>query len=328
MKKTRLSLKWLEIFLLITRHGSLQAASEEAGLSISTVSHHLRSLEDELGVQLFDHKRRPIRLTSEGSIFQRNISEAMRLIHKAETEATTENVSQTRNLKLALIEDFDSEITPELARSLIDSMPNCRFQHLTRPSHDILELLKNNDIDIGVATRPQFPQPDLNEIPLLRDPFVMILPATNDTPPERLLDDPSTLPLLRYNQNQIIGTQIETQLRRLRISQPVQFEFDSNQTLMNMVAEGHGWAITTPTNFMRARRFHRQIKLVPFPGKEFARFISVFTTDLCAPQILTAINQTLRNLIQSHSISPMTQKFPWLRDQFNLMPDDTDLTKS
>lgn len=321
MKKTRLSLKWLEIFLLITRHGSLQAASAEAGLSISTVSHHLRSLEEELGVNLFDHKRRPIRLTAEGSIFQRNISEAMRLIHKAECEVTTANVAQTRNLKMALIEDFDSEITPELARSLIDSMPNCRFQHLTRPSHDILELLKNNDIDIGVATRPQFEQPDLIETSLLRDPFVMIQPVNCEHPPEQLLDKAGPLPLLRYNQNQIIGTQIETQLRRLRVSHPVQFEFDSNQTLMNMVAEGHGWAITTPTNFMRARRFHRQIKLVPFPGKEFARFVSIFSTELCAPHILTAVNQTLRNLIQSHSITPMTEKFPWLRDQFNLMPD-------
>jgi hypothetical protein len=92
---------------------------------------------------------------------------------------------------------------------------------------------------------------------------------------------------------------------------------------MNMVAEGHGWTIATPTNFMRARRFHRQIKLVPFPGKDFARYVSIFTTDLCAPHILTAVNQTLRNLTQSHSITPMTEKFPWLRGQFNLMPTDT-----
>mgnify|MGYP001385135846 CR=1 FL=1 len=45
MNMSHISLKWLEVFHLVACHGSVQAAAREAGLSISTVSHHLRSLE-------------------------------------------------------------------------------------------------------------------------------------------------------------------------------------------------------------------------------------------------------------------------------------------
>ena len=44
-----LSLKWLELFQICAQKGSLRAASEESGLTISTISHHLRKLEDHLG---------------------------------------------------------------------------------------------------------------------------------------------------------------------------------------------------------------------------------------------------------------------------------------
>ena len=52
-----LNLKSLELFQVCAQKGSLQAAAQEAGLTISTVSHHIRNLEDHLGVDLFNHAR-------------------------------------------------------------------------------------------------------------------------------------------------------------------------------------------------------------------------------------------------------------------------------
>ena len=51
-KRKDLSLKWLELFQICAQKGSLQAASQETGLTVSTISHHLRSLEEHLGVEL------------------------------------------------------------------------------------------------------------------------------------------------------------------------------------------------------------------------------------------------------------------------------------
>ena len=43
-----------------------------------------------------------------------------------------------------------------------------------------------------------------------------------------------------------LAAQIEAQLRRLKITLPDRHAFDSNLTLMRLVADGAGWAITTP----------------------------------------------------------------------------------
>ncbi|WP_299844612.1 LysR family transcriptional regulator [uncultured Roseovarius sp.] len=321
MKKSKLSLKWVEVFQLVARGGSVQSAAEQAGLSVSTVSHHLSKLEETLGTPLFDHSRRPMPLTSAGAGFLRNAGAAMRLLRQAEIEAQSRSFSDTRNLTLALVEDFDSEIAPELARILYAHMPNCAFRHLTRPSHEILTLLRDQDIDIGVATQPQFDQPGLIGKPLLRDPFVLAVPLEDSIAPEEYLNGNSKLPFLRYSQSQIIGSLIEAQLRRLRITLPNRFEFESNQSIMNMVADGCGWAITTPTCYARARRFHRQLRLVPFPGKGFSRTLSVFTAEIHDETAKNTVVATLRQLIQTRAIDPAVAQLPWLNDQFCLLKD-------
>ena len=326
MKKSQLSMKWLEVFLLTARSGSIQKAASEAQLSISTVSHHLRSLEDTLGVALLDHSRRPMRITPIGATFLQNIDEAMRLIRKAQTEAQSGTLHETRNLTLSIVEDFDSEIAPELARILAIAMPRCQFQHQTRPSHETLSRILSQDVDIGIATQPQFSQPGLIEIPLLRDPFVLAIPTGHDQVPEDLLNGASTLPLLRYSSEEIMGTQIEAQLRRLRLSIPNRFEFNSNQSIMTMVAEGNGWAITTPTNFIRSHRFHRQITLPPFPGKGFARYLSVYRSEMSEGPLAETIANTVRELIKTRAVDPVTSQMPWLAPIFRTLQHNTTVT--
>ncbi len=88
-----------------------------------------------------------------------------------------------------------------------------------------------------------------------------------------------------------------------------------------MVAEGCGWAITTPACYARARRFHRQMRLVPFPGKGFSRTLSVFTPEIHDPGATATVIATLRQLIQTRAIDPAVAQLPWLADQFWLMPD-------
>ncbi|MFT5043432.1 MAG: DNA-binding transcriptional LysR family regulator, partial [Porticoccaceae bacterium] len=106
MLKTKPSLKWLEIFQLLSKRGSVSAVAFETGLSVSTVSHHLRSLENHLGVALLEHNRRPMSLTPAGETFLKNISNALEIFHKAEQEVTLGNLGEAHRLRIGLIEDF------------------------------------------------------------------------------------------------------------------------------------------------------------------------------------------------------------------------------
>lgn len=322
MKSSPFSLKALEVFSALAKTGSVQSAARETGLSIGTASHHLSKLEGSLGTALFDHTRRPLRVTPTGAVFQRNVDAALQLIRKAEIEAQSGSLPDTRRLAVALIEDFDTEIAPELARMLSSAMPQCRFRHLTRASHEILELLRNGAIDIGIASRPADVPAELIEMPLLRDPFVIALPASSKLEADDVFEAHADLPFLRYSANQIMATQIEQHLRRLRRSLPAQHEFDSNQTLMAVIANGGGWAITTPTNFMRARVMHSMIRLAPFPGKGFSRTISAFTSELSDTSATRAVAETLRRLIEMRAVKPCTEALPWLQNGFRVLTQE------
>jgi DNA-binding transcriptional LysR family regulator len=320
MQRTNLSLKSLEIFQLVAKSGSVQKVAADTGLSISTVSHHLRSLEGNLNVALLDHSRRPMVLTPAGVNFLRYVEGGLRLIRKGEVQLKSGNLAEARELRLGIVDDFDSAVAPELAQLLAGAMPKCTFRHHTRPSHEIIQLLAEDRLDVGVATRPVNDLPGLIEYPLLRDPFVVAVPAVHAAPPEEFLSGSTGLPFLRYSRTQIIGGRIEAHLRRIRVSLPNRFELESNQSIIGMVAEGSGWAITTPASYLRARRFHGRVTLHPFPGKDFARVLSLFTTEVYVQPVAEMILATLRRLIEVHFMKFALAEMPWLADSFYLMP--------
>lgn len=314
-----LNLKWLEIFQLCARSGSLQETANEAGLSVSTVSHHLRNLEDHLGVALFNHARRPLVLTPKGHVFLRDIDLALHAIRKAQAEASAGNLAEASHLRLGTIEDLESDVIPELAVHLSQRMPDCDFLYHTASSHEIIEMLRDRKLDLGIATTPPDRLRDLEDWPLLRDPFVIVVPASVDPSVSEVLKDGFKLPFLQFSSHLIIARQIEAQLRRAGVSLPNKFECGSNQTLMAMVAAGAGWTITTALLFSRAKRFQPRLRMQPFPGKRFSRTLSLITTPDCSRSVLDIVNGKIRSALELQVIRPLIETAPWLGEQFKLV---------
>ncbi|WP_299413354.1 LysR family transcriptional regulator [uncultured Sulfitobacter sp.] len=314
-----LSLKWLELFQTYARTQSLHGTSQETGLSISTVSHHLRSLEDHLGVALFDHARRPMVLTPTGRTFLRDISQAMQSIRKATAEASAGNIAEASNLRIGTIADLDSDVTPEIAVYLSQKMPDCSFLYHTGTSRDIIRMLRHRELDLGVVTSPLKLLNDLIDWPLLRDPFVAVLPAAAESSLPDIVAGKTNLPFLQFSSDLIIAGQIEAQLRRLGVQLPNKFECANNQTLMAMVAAGAGWTITTPLLFARARRFQPKLQMLPFPGKNFARTLSLVTSPDCARAVVDLVSRQVRHELNQQVIAPTHRTSPWLKDQFTLI---------
>ncbi len=314
-----MSLKGLELFQVCARKGSLQATAQETGLSVSTVSHHLRNLEDHLGVALFDHTRKPMVLTPKGHVFLRNIDQALHTIRKAKAEASAGNIAEASYLRIGAIEDFDSDVMPNLAVYLSKKMPDCDFLYHTASSHEITRMLGNRELDLGITTSPPERLRDLRDRPLLLDPFVVVLPVLSEASLADVVAGQSKLPFLQFSSDLIIARQIAAQLRRLGLTLPQKFECGSNQTLMAMVAAGAGWTITTPLLFSRARRFQPQLRMHPFPGKRFSRTLSLVATPDCSRSVCELVNARLREALEQHVLQSFQQTAPWLKDQFTLI---------
>lgn len=315
------SLKWIETFGAFARCGSIQETAEALGISDSTASHHLHCLQGHVGVDLINHKGRPMTLTAAGTAYLRHVEDVLRLLEVGQKEARADSPAQLRQLRLGMIEDFEGDVGPEVTRLLASALPECQFTHMTRASRDILELLQNRELDIGVAMQPAAPVPRVDEYALLRDPFVIAIPTGSAFSGEDLITGAAALPLLRYGRNQIMGALIEAQLSRLRISLKNTFELDSTSSIMALVAQGNGWAITTPSNYARSKRFQDQVRLLPFPRRGFARTISVFVATPEANVVVPSLLTSLRDLLRLHTIAPLVERYSWLEDGFRLIPE-------
>ncbi len=64
--RTKASLRGLRTFCIAAAHESFRSAADELFITPSAVSHQIKSLEEELGLRLFDRKSRDLKLTDIG----------------------------------------------------------------------------------------------------------------------------------------------------------------------------------------------------------------------------------------------------------------------
>lgn len=311
-----LSLKSLEVFQACARHGTLRSVSQALGISTSTAAHHLRRVEDHLCLALLDHDRKPMVLTPAGQSFLREIEPALAALRQAEANAKTNVARAAGQLRFGTIEDFESEIVPDLAVFLTKILPNFEFSYHIDPSLSILEMLQDRALDIAIVASPSVVLTNVNYSPILRDPFVLLVPEDCPHSPEELIFDNVDFPFLRFNKSQMIAQQIEAQLQRMQLVLPERLHLGNNETLMAMVAAGAGWAITTPLLYARGERFHKHVRMHRFPEKQFSREIALAWTADCPEHIRQMVAEELYKLIEIHAITSVHSSHPWLKDSF------------
>ena len=314
-----ITLRGLEVFEALAASGSVAQAAEATGLSQPAVSQQLRNLEAALGTDLVDHGRRPMRLTSAGRGFLARTEAVLSELRLAQSELTVMDLSHLSTLSVGLIDDFDNDLTPRLVTILADSLTGCRFKMITAPSLEIGEALQKRMLHIAIAAASGEVQSGIVEYPLVRDPFMLVVPRGMVTDSPVQLEELEELPFLRYAREQLISQQIEAYLTRQQLKLEQRFEIGSHLALMAMVGRRIGWAITTPLGYMRAARFHDQIEAYPLPGPEVSRTISLFAGADWADRVPRDVAATMRRLVQSHMIDPAVGRLPWLAGQLRVL---------
>jgi len=319
MAGTKLSIQALEVFETLARTLSLQETARIMGMSISSVSHHLNRLEQELGVRLIDRSRRPMILTPAGFNFARRIEEGLRHIRLAQSETAIGGLYQARELRIGVIEDFEGNIVPDLAIKLAQHLPRLKLTLRTEPSHSAVRLVENRQLDLAIAAGPQESDRRLTTHDILRDPFVLVTPKSRTLCADTYLSDASGVPFLRYNAHHQIGMQVEAHLKRNAVTLANRHEFDSNQSILALIANNQGWTITTTVVLLRTQRFLDEVSVSSLPIAAFARTISLFADPEHNVETANVITTLIRRLAQTHTLEPALKRYPWLAGSLNII---------
>ncbi|MGJ8573130.1 MAG: LysR family transcriptional regulator [Hoeflea sp.] len=319
MSLPKISLQALEAFERVAQSGSVQAAAREMGLSISSVSHHVARLEEQMGATLFDRASRPFVLTREGREALHHLSAGLNHVRRATSETAIGGLLGTRSLRIGIVDDFENNVAPELAVILASRMPRAKFAISMVLSHQAADLVRKGDLDVAIASQTDASGAGIESDLLLRDPFVMALPKGKQSDAAALLAGEGGLPFLRFNRQHLIGKQIEAHLARNRISLADRYAFDSVQSIMAIIAHGGGWSIITPVGFARAQGFSDGVALYPLPIASFARAITLLSRDDFDRPTAQAIAGLFRQSVRRLAVDPVGTAYPWLRDSFGLI---------
>jgi len=301
----RVTLWGIEVFVAAAEEGSISAAARRLGVSPSAVSQQLSGLEAALGAVLLDRSGRPMPITPAGSMFRRHAQTILNAASEARAELGMADLSGLTTLRLGVIEDFDSDVTPQLLSKLARDLKGCRFLLETGASHRLQDQLEARALDVVIAADSAADAgSDWREVhPLMSEPFLAVTPLGGQ------IDD---LPLILYTARQLMGRQIATHLARLGTRPAHRFELDSYAAILAMVTGGEGWTILTPLALHQARAFRAAVEVRPLPFAPLERTLSLSARAGILRDVPGQIAAQMKVLVAREVIAPALIEWPWL----------------
>jgi len=172
-----MDLRQLEYFVAVCEELHFTKAADKLGISQPTLSHQIRSLEDEIGMPLFDRIGKRIALTEAGRLLLEYSIQMFRT-RKNAIDAIDELRNQQRGTLVigAIPSDLDYRIT-QLLIDFHHEFPHIRLTVLT--SIEILKQVLDMEVDIGIAILP-LPDERIVRIPLSREEYVLVVSVNHE----------------------------------------------------------------------------------------------------------------------------------------------------
>jgi DNA-binding transcriptional LysR family regulator len=172
-------MEWQQIlgFYHVAKLGSFTKAADTTFRTQSAISQQIKNLEEELGCQLFERiGKHKLRLTTAGNRFLK-FSETILERHSSLIEELNEmKGSQKGRLRVAAPFTTLFHLFPFALKHYIIQFPNVELTILDRSQQDILDLVKNGDIDFGLVLESIVPK-DLTALRWKKVRTVVITPV-------------------------------------------------------------------------------------------------------------------------------------------------------
>lgn len=146
-----LDLDLVRTFLSVIDQGGFTRAAGRLHKTQSTISLHIRRLEEIVGRPLFQRQGRSVALTDEGEVL-RSYAEAMVGLND-EALSRLRKPAVTGTVRLGLPEDFATRHLPLALRRFSSAYPAVRLDVRSALTADLMRDLDNGDLDLVLARR-------------------------------------------------------------------------------------------------------------------------------------------------------------------------------
>lgn len=174
-----MNLQQLKIMVLIAEHKKITAVAEVMNLKQPTVTFHMKKLEQYAGLPLFVMKHKKVFITDAGNAL---LHYARRIVSWAdEAELVLDDYRQLKKGKVTIGASNTPAIyfLPKLIGKMQELYPHIDISLHVQNSPQIVDMLKNFEIDFGMAAEHHIDDPDLIAKPLYEDELGLVMPPAH-----------------------------------------------------------------------------------------------------------------------------------------------------
>ena len=137
-------------FLKADELGSFSAAAKELSLTQPAVSHHINTLENELGIVLFNRKKSGITLTKQGEIVKKYAHRLCAITNGMERELWDTEHSIER-LRIGITHTAESNMVTQVLARYGSEHPDVLITIITDSIKNLYIMLENYELDLAIV---------------------------------------------------------------------------------------------------------------------------------------------------------------------------------
>ncbi len=239
-----MTLKQLEVFLAVADTRSFSKGGEMVRLAQSTASQHIRALEDELGVRLFDRASTHVRLTEVGRLFYEHAARICRHCSDAIAAVRRFQGLEQATLRLGASTIPAACLIPDLLGQFAATWPGVTLELQQGDSLEVIRLLQDDLVELAiVGVRPDEDTVRFEE--LLTERIVLVGSSRLGSDTAVTLTDLQTLPLIQREPGSGTRQAVDTALHKAGIDPRtlrVIAHLGSSEAVRRAVLSGAGYA--------------------------------------------------------------------------------------
>ncbi|HVW68032.1 MAG TPA: LysR family transcriptional regulator [Steroidobacteraceae bacterium] len=171
-----MELRQLRYFIAIAEEGNLSRAAGRLHVSQPPLSTQMKSLEEELGVQLLERSNRGVTLTAAGAVFLEEARALLARLEHARSKAVRAGRGAVGTLAIGFVSIADYSILPHTLKRFRAGFPQVEVQLHELTTDVQIRELRSARLDVGIALAP-VDEPDLEFECVQREELLLALPA-------------------------------------------------------------------------------------------------------------------------------------------------------
>jgi LysR family transcriptional regulator, cyn operon transcriptional activator len=223
-----MELRQLRYFLSVAETEHLTKSAAALFVTQSTLSHGLRQLEDELGIELFDRIGRGLKISQAGLAFKGYVGRAVQEIESGRMELARLNGMQTGDLTVGVIPTFMDSLVPPIVARFTALHPGIHVSVRDLRADVIADLLAAGRLDVGIAFHP-VPRHDIDAQHLFSERLLLLVSGTHPLYRRRSvrMSALDNLPLCLLPRSFATRRMLEEAFREAKVTPQVRVEMES-----------------------------------------------------------------------------------------------------